>query len=82
MRIQSKNTHFILKKQILQNLISHKMQILEGLKNMSILGRVGLNTILSAVVGIVNSKPLTPVNDNSADFEALNPNHLLWADQI
>ena len=36
-----------------------------------------LNTIFSAVEGIVNSRPLTPVSDNSADFEALTPNHLL-----
>jgi hypothetical protein len=37
----------------------------------------GLHTLMCEVEAILNSRPVTPVSDDSTDLEALTPNHLL-----
>ena len=45
--------------------------------NDQVLPEETLHTVLVETEAIVNSRPLTPVSDDSNDYEALTPNHFL-----
>ena len=52
-------------------------KLLSALTNQQRLNDEALHTFLCVVENIINSRPLTVVSDDPADFEPLTPNHLL-----
>ena len=60
-----------------ESLIKSIKRSLESITNGRTITEELLTTLLCEVESILNSRPLTSISDNIADFKALTPNHIL-----
>ena len=60
-----------------ERMVRSVKEVLHGILKEHVLTDPQLNTVLTEVESIVNSRPLTHVSDDVTDLEPLTPNHLL-----